>query len=281
MSLYITALNSGSNGNCYYIGNDEEAVFIDAGLACSEIEKRMKRLNLPMQRVKAIFVSHEHKDHIFGVPALAKKYHLPVYITPVTYKHGGMRIVENQVIPFRDGAQIIIGKLSVSAFTKSHDAVDPHSFIVRCGEITVGIFTDIGQPCKQVIHHFQQCHAAFLEANYDDELLKRSSYPHFLKQRIKGEQGHLSNSQALELFNQYRPPFMSHLVLSHLSKENNSPSIVENLFTEHAGETQIIVASRVRETPVFQITHQPVVNRTLLKKLPPRKSPIVQLGLFD
>lgn len=130
MSLFIAALNSGSNGNCYYIGNEEEAIFIDAGLACSEIEKRMTRLGLPMQRVKAIFISHEHKDHIFGVPTLAKKYHLPVYITPTTYKHGGMRIAEKQVFPFRQAESIQIGKLLITAFTKSHDAVDPHSFIV-------------------------------------------------------------------------------------------------------------------------------------------------------
>jgi len=281
MSLFIAALNSGSNGNCYYIGNEEEAIFIDAGLACSEIEKRMQRLGLPMQRVKAIFISHEHKDHIFGVPVLAKKYKLPVYITPTTHKHGGMRISENQVFNFSQGNDVQIGKLLISAFTKSHDAVDPHSFIVCSGEVTVGIFTDIGKPCKQLIHHFRQCHAAFLEANYDEDLLQRSSYPYFLKQRIQGDEGHLSNRQALDLFNQYRPPFMSHLILSHLSKENNSPAIVENLFTEHAGEIKVVVASRVAETSLYQITHQPVANRTLLKKLPVRTRPTVQLGLFD
>jgi len=281
MSLFIAALNSGSNGNCYYIGNDEEAIFIDAGLACIEIERRMERLGLPMQRVKAIFISHEHKDHIFGVPTLAKKYKLPVYITPTTHKHGGMRIADNQVLPFRQGNNVQIGKLLVTAFTKSHDAVDPHSFIVSSDEVTVGIFTDIGKPCKQLIHHFQQCHAAFLEANYDEDLLQRSSYPYFLKQRIQGDQGHLSNKQALDLFNQHRPPFMSHLILSHLSKENNSPAIVENLFTEHAGEIKVIVASRVVETNLYHISHQPVANRSLLKKLPVRKRPTVQLGLFD
>ena len=281
MSLFIAALNSGSNGNCYYIGNEEEAIFIDAGLACSELEKRMQRLGLPMQRVKAIFISHEHKDHIFGVPALAKKYKLPVYITPTTHKHGGMRIAENQVLAFSQGDSIQIGKLLIKAFTKSHDAVDPHSFIVSSSEVTVGIFTDIGKPCKQLIHHFQQCHAAFLEANYDEDLLQRSSYPYFLKQRIQGDQGHLSNRQALDLFNQYRPPFMSHLILSHLSKENNSPAIVENLFTEHAGEIKVVVASRVVETSLFQISQQRIANRTLLKKLQNRPRPTVQLGLFD
>ena len=87
MSLYITSLNSGSNGNCYYIGNETEAVFIDAGISCSEIEKRMKRLELSMKKVKAIFISHEHTDHINGLRVLAKKYQLPVYITEATWRH--------------------------------------------------------------------------------------------------------------------------------------------------------------------------------------------------
>jgi len=89
MSLYITSLNSGSNGNCYYVGNEHEAVLIDVGISCRETETRMKRLGLSMHKVKAIFVSHEHSDHIRGIAVLAKKYRLPVYITPLTLKNGG------------------------------------------------------------------------------------------------------------------------------------------------------------------------------------------------
>src|SRR5690606_31940067 len=100
---------------------------------------------------------------------------------------------------------------------------------------------------------FRQCHAAFLETNYDETMLQNSPYPYFLKKRITGGMGHLSNTQALELFNTHRPSFMSHLLLSHLSRENNCPKLVEELFRKHASGVEIIVASRYEETPVFRI----------------------------
>ncbi|RFM26248.1 MBL fold metallo-hydrolase [Deminuibacter soli] len=253
MSLFITSLNSGSNGNCYYVGNNDEAILVDAGISCRETEKRMKRLGLSMQRVKAIFVSHEHSDHIKGIPVLARKYSLPVYITASTLQHGGLILDRDQVIAFSDTMPVQIGALSVKAFTKQHDAIEPHSFTITCNDITVGVFTDIGTPCNNLVQHFRQCHAAFLEANYDTRMLDEGRYPIFLKNRIRGGQGHLSNAQALEVFIQHRPRFMSHLLLAHLSKENNHPQLVHALFTAHAGNTHITVASRYEETPVYTI----------------------------
>src|SRR3954467_4994831 len=100
MSLHITSLNSGSNGNCYYIGNEREAVLVDAGISCREIEKRIKRLGLSIQKVKAVFVSHEHGDHIKGIPTLAKKYQLPVYITAQALFHSGCIIDKHLVMSF-------------------------------------------------------------------------------------------------------------------------------------------------------------------------------------
>ncbi|HEY8783488.1 MAG TPA: MBL fold metallo-hydrolase [Mucilaginibacter sp.] len=251
--MFIASLNSGSNGNCYYIGNEHEAVLVDAGISCRETEKRMLRLGLSIRKVKAIFVSHEHSDHINGIPVLAKKYQLPVYITPPTLQNGGLRLDEQLVIPFAGFQTIGIGELLVTAFPKEHDASNPHSFIISCRDIKVGVFTDIGIACEHVVHHFSQCHAAFLEANYDDEMLDKGSYPFHLKRRIRGGNGHLSNKQALELFISHRPPFMSHLLLSHLSKNNNDPKLVQELFDNCAGGVSIIVASRYKESAVYQI----------------------------
>ena len=110
----------------------------------------------------------------------------------------------------------------------------------------MGIFTDIGSVCNQLTHYFKQCHAAFLESNYDEVLLENGRYPAHLKNRIRSGEGHLSNRQAANLFKEHRPPFMTHLLLSHLSQENNTPQLAEAAFAPHANNTNIVVASRHR-----------------------------------
>jgi phosphoribosyl 1,2-cyclic phosphodiesterase len=254
MSLFITSLNSGSNGNCYYVGNNNEAILVDAGISCRETEKRMQRLSLSMEKVKAIFISHEHSDHIKGVSVLSSKYKLPVYITRETLKQSRLFLTQDLIRSFDPHQEIEIGELSVKAFPKLHDAVDPNSFIVSGNGVKVGVLTDIGSACEHVIDNFKDCHAAFLEANYDEEMLEKGNYPYYLKERIASNKGHLSNKQALEIFMQYKPEFMSHLILSHLSKDNNCPQLVKELFLKHAAQTHIVVASRLNETEVFTIT---------------------------
>lgn len=258
MQVYITSLNSGSNGNCYYIGTDKDAVLIDAGISCRETERRMARLGLSMHKVRAIFVSHEHSDHIRGVPVLARKYKLPIYITPATLQ--GVRMELEQTIVFNADEAVQIGDLEVKAFRKLHDARDPHSFIVKCKGIHIGVFTDIGALCPQLMEHFSQCHAAFLEANYDEAMLEQGRYPYYLKQRIRGGHGHLSNKQALNLFTTCKSEHMSHLLLAHLSKDNNCPDLVQRLFSKYAESTEIVVASRYEETPVYTISKAAVAR---------------------
>ncbi|MES2131636.1 MAG: MBL fold metallo-hydrolase [Bacteroidota bacterium] len=253
MSLFITSLNSGSNGNCYYVSNGNDAVLVDAGISCKETEKRMERLGLSMKSVKALFISHEHSDHIRGVEVISKKYQLPVYITPATLERSRLKIQQQLVCLFHNQTAISIGNLTVKPFAKRHDAADPYSFVVSGNSINIGVFTDIGFCCENVIEHFKQCHAVFLEANYDSEMLETGMYPYYLKKRITSGHGHLSNDQSLELFKTYRSNTLSHLILSHLSRENNSPSLVKKLFEEHAASTQIIVASREYETDVYEI----------------------------
>jgi len=253
MSLYITAINSGSNGNCYYVGNHKEAVLIDVGISCTAVEKRMALLGLPISKVKAIFVSHEHTDHTRGVSTLANKYSLPVYISAETARHGP-RLISHLAITFEAHQSIAIGDLQVTAFNKCHDASDPHSFVISNEGVTVGVFTDHGKVCDDTIHYFKKCHAAFLESNYDETMLENGPYADILKNRIRGGLGHLSNSQAVELFKSHRPSFMTHLLLSHLSRSNNTAQIASELFLPHAGNTQIIVASRLEATALFTIS---------------------------
>jgi phosphoribosyl 1,2-cyclic phosphodiesterase len=278
MMLSIASLNSGSNGNCYYIDNGEEAIFIDAGISCRETELRMKRLGLNMGRVKAIVISHEHSDHILGVNQLVHKYRIPVYVSQSTLKEAGFWKIRNYVVYFTAQQPINIGGLQITAFQKKHDACDPHSFVVSAAKTNIGVFTDIGAPCEQLVHYFKQCHAAFLESNYDEEMLDKGHYPAFLKNRIRGGNGHLSNRQALDLFRNHRPEFMSHLLLSHLSKENNSPELVESLFAAIPTETRVIIASRYRESALYQIPVKENPLRMLISKIKP--SARQQLSLF-
>jgi phosphoribosyl 1,2-cyclic phosphodiesterase len=252
LNMYYASLNSGSNGNCYYISNEQESVLIDAGLSCRETEKRLQALGESIKKIKAIFISHEHTDHIKGVQALSTKFHLPVYISEKTLHRSKLQIEPQFIRYLNPDEPIQIGNLLVKGFSKKHDAADPYSFIVSNETNTIGIFTDIGSVCDNVKTHFQKCHAAFLEANYDENLLESGPYPIHLKKRIKSDSGHLSNLQALELFTNHRSSFLSHLLLSHISQENNHPDIIKTTFQNSEG-VKIEIASRTKETPLFTI----------------------------
>jgi phosphoribosyl 1,2-cyclic phosphodiesterase len=278
MALQIASLNSGSNGNCYYIGNDTEAIFIDAGLSCRETERRMRVLGLDMRKVKAIFISHEHADHISGMTTLSRKWKLPVFITPATHTSTKLPLQPHLTVSFRPDEPVQVGRLTVLPFVKHHDGCDPHSFTISCDDARVGVLTDIGHVCKEVIHHFSQCDAAFLEANYDEAMLEQGRYPYHLKKRIRGGKGHLSNRQALELFIQHRPEGMSYLLLSHLSKENNDPKLVLDYFRPHAGVTEVLVASRYHPSDVYTV--RPRNTPRLIAPERPAAIAAPQLALF-
>lgn len=263
MALYFSSLNSGSNANCYYAGTNETGLLIDAGLSCRETEKRMKSLGLPMENLRGIFISHEHSDHIYGLPGLVKKYRLPVFITAKTLSSLPFSLEDHLVRPFSHGRSIELGELEITPFRKNHDAADPHSFIVSAFGIRLGVLTDIGFPCKRVIRYFSKCDAAFLESNYCEKMLENGDYPWHLKQRIRGDEGHLSNDQALELFVNYRSPAMKMLILSHLSKNNNHPELVESMFRSRAGNTEIVVASRYEAGKLFMLEGKTRPSRQL------------------
>lgn len=236
------------------MGNHQEAILVDAGISCRETERRMKKIGLSMEKIKAIFISHEHGDHIAGLPALIKKYQIPVYITPNTLAESRLPLEKEFIRSFKPHESVTIGSLTITNFPKHHDAADPYSFVIESETVKVGVFTDIGKVCKEVKRYFKECHACFLEANYDEDMLEKGHYPIHLKNRIKGGNGHLSNKEALQLFIEHRSTFMSHLILSHLSKNNNSPEVALAEFSKHAHQTNIIVASRYAASDVYKIS---------------------------
>jgi len=272
MSICFSSLNSGSNGNCYFVGNGEDAVLIDAGLSCRETERRLRALDLSIHQVKAIFISHEHIDHVRGLESISKKYSIPVYINTSTKRNCRTTLPESCAVELITSSPITIGNLKITAFSKLHDAAAPVSFVVASEGYHVGILTDIGEACEQVKFHFNKCHAVFLEANYDEQMLEQGPYPFHLKQRIKSDKGHLSNEQAIQLFRHHRHNNLQYIILSHISAENNDPALVNDLFLAENSGVEVHIASRHQPTQLFTLGHH---NE---KKTAPEKP--VQLALF-
>jgi phosphoribosyl 1,2-cyclic phosphodiesterase len=223
--LEICAIASGSNGNCYYIGNEDDALLVDVGISCKQIVSRLKERGLKPEKVKAVFISHEHSDHMIGARVVGKRLRIPVYITAKTWTGAYKNQRPDSPRFFNPDQEIHVGEFTVYPFLKNHDASEPCSFRVEYGAKNVGVFTDIGSPCESVISHLQKCDALFLETNYDEKMLWEGGYPWFLKQRIASEHGHLSNKQAFDLLENHAGENLKCVFLSHLSKENNSPEI--------------------------------------------------------
>lgn len=235
---------SGSNGNCYYIGNETDAVLVDAGISAKQITTRMLEAGLDIAKVRGIFISHEHTDHVRGVRVLSNKLQVPAWFSAGTVH--ALRETErpNLVEIFEPGKSIRIKSFLVHPFTKNHDAADPVSFRVEHDGWHIGVFTDIGEACDRVIGHLRQCHALFLETNYDEKMLWDGNYPYMLKRRVASSHGHLSNDQAFELLRDHAGPELVHVFLSHLSGENNHPEVAAARFQSLTDRFNVKLTSR-------------------------------------
>ena len=250
----ICAIASGSNGNCYYIGNSMAAVLIDAGVSCRQVLLRMAAKGLKPKKVKAIFVTHEHTDHCCGVRVLSKTLDVPVYMTAGTCLGIRESFRPEDVREFASDETIAIDGFAIHSFLKNHDAAEPCSFRIEYGGVSVGVFTDIGLPCNRVQSHLALCHALFLETNYDEEMLWTGNYPYFLKARIASDYGHLSNHQAAELIRKHHHPGLQTVLLSHLSAENNRPEIAAKAFDELKNRFNVAITDRDAASEVYQVT---------------------------
>lgn len=248
----VCALASGSNGNCYYVGNESEAVLVDVGISARQITLRIEQAKIPIQKIKAIFISHEHADHIRGVRVFSKRFNIPVYLTRKTYLKTTKKYLPQYSRFFVPGETITIGDLKIHSFLKWHDAAEPCSFRVENGQLSVGVMTDIGQPCKNVIQHIKQSNILFLESNYDEASLWKGGYPWYLKQRIASDHGHLSNEQAFNLVNEHAEESLKTIFLAHLSGENNNIEMALNNFDLLNDRFDIKPTFRHEPTKVFR-----------------------------
>lgn len=256
--MKIASIASGSNGNCYYLENDDDAVLIDAGISARQIAARMANLGLSMSKVRGVFISHEHTDHVRGVDVLSRKYSVPVFMTQKTYSKYGRAITDSLLNFFLPGTQIKFGNILVHPFLKSHDAAEPCSFSVSSKGRRVAVMTDIGLKCSNVISHINRADAVFLESNYDDLMLKAGPYPEFLKARISSDFGHLSNTQAALIALEHASSRLRHVFLSHLSENNNTPELAVRTFTSAIRQRsdlnpELIIASRHKESRLVSL----------------------------
>lgn len=249
------AIASGSNGNCYYVAKDDSAILIDAGINSKHIHLRMYNLGILPTQIKAIFITHEHSDHIRGLSVFAKKYNLPVYITKGSYEGTRLQLPSHLVHIINHDEVVEIGGLKVYGIPKYHDAKEPCSFLVSDGTYNIGILTDIGRPCENVQHVIQHSDVLLLESNYDEDMLRIGRYSYFLKNRISSGWGHLSNRVAVELFNAHKTKRLKHLILTHLSGENNTVDLVQQTFEPHCEHIKLHVATRYQETELFDLKH--------------------------
>ena len=251
--LEICAIASGSNGNCYYIGNETHAVLVDAGISCKQIVQRMKDRNLNPLKVKAVFITHEHSDHLSGARVFGNRLNVPIYITPKTY-YGAYKNQRPDYPKFFNPGEIIkVGDFAIHSFLKNHDASEPCSFRVQHAGKNIGVFTDIGEACENVTQHLKMCDGLFLETNYDETMLWNGSYPWFLKQRVASTVGHLSNRQASDLLHSHAGEHLKCVFLSHLSKENNTHEIAYESMHPLTTRFEVKLTSRYEAGEVYRL----------------------------
>lgn len=217
---------SGSSGNCICLGSDQCHVMIDAGISGKRIEEGMNTYDYTTSDMDGVLITHEHSDHIQGLGVVARKYGLPIYAT----KRTADAILQSSSVGKIDpslfhvieaGKTFFIGNLEIYPMSISHDAADPVAYLVSDDRHRVGVVTDLGYYDADIVSHMEGLDALLLEANHDIHMLQVGAYPYPLKQRILGERGHLSNETSGQLLGQILHDGMQHILLGHLSKENN------------------------------------------------------------
>jgi phosphoribosyl 1,2-cyclic phosphodiesterase len=222
--MQFASLGSGSRGNATLVEAGSTLLMVDCGFSCRETERRMARLGRSPDQLTAILVTHEHGDHIRGVPVLARKYGVPVWLS-----NGTRLMLRDDDLPAvqrLDGqARITLGDIEIQPYTVPHDAREPCQFVFEDGHHRFGMLTDTGRITAHIRACLDACDALLLECNHDPDMLAAGSYSASLKKRVGGPLGHLSNEQAGSLLQKTDTSRLQHIVAAHLSDQNNRPDL--------------------------------------------------------
>ena len=224
--MRLCSIASGSSGNCIYVGSEATHLLVDVGISGKKAEAGLNSLGLTGRDLDGILVTHEHMDHVAGLGVMARKYDVPIYATPGTLeeiqKMGNLGKIDPELFrEVKEDVKLTIKDLTVNPMKISHDAAQPVGYRVECGEHSVGIATDLGKYNEYIVGNLQNLDALLLEANHDIRMLQVGKYPYYLKQRILGDRGHLSNENAGRLLCRLLHDNMKGIFLGHLSRENN------------------------------------------------------------
>jgi phosphoribosyl 1,2-cyclic phosphodiesterase len=255
MDFLAIALQSGSSGNCIYVEAADTRLLFDAGLSCIDTERRLAAFGRDIREVDAIIISHDHSDHVRHAGVLQRKYGLPLFITRDTLdvslaKHRLGRM--GDISHFNAGDPIQIGEIIIRTIPTPHDGVDGVIFVVESGTKRLGIMTDLGHVFNGLRQEISGLDAVFIESNYDPEMLSKGPYPSFLKRRIQGPGGHISNFEAAELL--LSGERLKWACLSHLSQHNNYPDLALKTHRSVLADSLTLhLASRTHPTDILAI----------------------------
>jgi len=255
--MEIAVLSSGSSGNSFYVQKNKSGILIDAGISAKQISSRLKSLGINDEKVKGIFITHEHSDHISGVDVFARRLQIPIFATKKTAENCFLCSQDN-LINFIDNDSLLeIAGMKIEAFSKSHKAEDPVSYSISKGK-KISVITDLGYACENVIERVSESDFLCLEANHDIKMLQQGPYPFFLKKWIKSDLGHLSNIQAALCVLEHGKSKLKNVILSHISRNNNTPFIAlktfNSLIKERSDLKPLIMAPKHGEmTKLFKI----------------------------
>lgn len=265
--MRLCSIASGSSGNCIYVGSDATHLLVDCGISGKKTETGLNSLGLTGYDIDGILVTHEHSDHIAGLGVLCRKYEIPIFATKGTIqailKNGGKNAPEPSLFhEIEADSKLIIKDLAVSPMRISHDAAEPVAYRIGYGGKRVAVCTDLGVYNDYTVECLKGMDALLLEANHDINMLQVGPYPYYLKQRILGDRGHLSNENSGRLLCRILHDNLKSVMLGHLSKENNMPELAyESVRMEitlgdcpyTAEDFPISVALRSEPSPIIEV----------------------------